>query len=176
MGGTRHFHSLIRKARYLPVLASRLPPMALSIRPQTSSSLSALLPTTNNEARLTKTSEELSDRLRPLADFWGLKDSKIISDSNNCPSFLDQERLTSNLSLPLPGEAGWGETCDILCGLYTAANVICTQYHQDKVHYRGLLEFSNICSSDCFYCGIRKSFHLKNRYALDEETIMDVAQ
>ena len=27
----------------------------------------------------------------------------------------------------------------------------------NKVYFRGLVEFSNICSKDCLYCGIRKS-------------------
>jgi len=26
----------------------------------------------------------------------------------------------------------------------------------NKVFFRGLIEFSNVCSKDCYYCGIRK--------------------
>lgn len=29
----------------------------------------------------------------------------------------------------------------------------------NNVYYRGLIEFSNICTLDCRYCGIRKSNH-----------------
>jgi len=31
-----------------------------------------------------------------------------------------------------------------------------TDVYRQKVWLRGLIEFSNICSKDCLYCGIRK--------------------
>jgi biotin synthase len=41
-----------------------------------------------------------------------------------------------------------------------------------KVYFRGLVEFSNICSKDCLYCGIRKSNEKVVRYeATDDEII-----
>lgn len=45
-----------------------------------------------------------------------------------------------------------------------------------KVYYRGLLEFSNRCRSDCSYCGIRKSNAKVERYTLSEEEIVAVAR
>ncbi len=45
-----------------------------------------------------------------------------------------------------------------------------------KVYYRGLIEFSNICSKDCFYCGIRKSNPNPDRYFIDEKQILDAAK
>lgn len=41
------------------------------------------------------------------------------------------------------------------------------------VYTRGLIEFSNICKNDCFYCGIRKSNTLIQRYRLTKEEIME---
>ena len=42
----------------------------------------------------------------------------------------------------------------------------------NKVYFRGLIEFSNICSKDCLYCGIRKSNTNVIRYdSTDEETL-----
>ncbi len=42
----------------------------------------------------------------------------------------------------------------------------------NKVFFRGLIEFSNICSKDCHYCGIRKSNTNVARYnATDDEII-----
>jgi biotin synthase len=46
----------------------------------------------------------------------------------------------------------------------------------NKVSYRGLIEFSNVCACDCFYCGIRKSNGAVNRYTLPEEEIVAAAQ
>jgi len=43
------------------------------------------------------------------------------------------------------------------------------------VSCRGLLEFSNICTCDCRYCGIRKSSHRVSRYELERRTIIDRA-
>jgi len=41
-----------------------------------------------------------------------------------------------------------------------------------KVFFRGLIEFSNICSKDCLYCGIRKSNKKVVRYnAADDEIL-----
>ncbi len=45
----------------------------------------------------------------------------------------------------------------------------------DKVYFRGLIEFSNICRSDCYYCGIRKSNSSVDRYTLSKEQIVSSA-
>lgn len=42
----------------------------------------------------------------------------------------------------------------------------------NKVYFRGLVEFSNICSKDCLYCGIRKSNEKVIRYDLTDEEIL----
>jgi len=42
-----------------------------------------------------------------------------------------------------------------------------------KVYLRGLIEFSNFCINDCYYCGIRKSNNSVKRYWLEEDEIMD---
>ena len=40
------------------------------------------------------------------------------------------------------------------------------------VFIRGLIEFTNICRNDCYYCGIRKSNQNLQRYRLSETQIM----
>jgi len=45
----------------------------------------------------------------------------------------------------------------------------------DKVFIRGLIEISNICKNDCYYCGIRKSNKECRRYRLTEEEILGCA-
>ncbi len=42
----------------------------------------------------------------------------------------------------------------------------------DKVYIRGLIEISNICKNDCYYCGIRKSNRNCDRYRLGKEEIL----
>ncbi|KAF0237641.1 MAG: hypothetical protein FD181_1698 [Prolixibacteraceae bacterium] len=42
----------------------------------------------------------------------------------------------------------------------------------NKVYFRGLVEFSNICSKDCLYCGIRKSNKKVVRYNAGDDEIL----
>src|SRR6056297_2543561 len=45
-----------------------------------------------------------------------------------------------------------------------------------KVYYRGLVEFSNICSKNCYYCGIRKANKNTERYNLTDDEILDAVR
>lgn len=46
----------------------------------------------------------------------------------------------------------------------------------NKVFFRGLIEFSNICTKDCFYCGIRKGNREAARYTIDDDEILSAAR
>ena len=46
----------------------------------------------------------------------------------------------------------------------------------NKVYFRGLVEFSNICSKDCYYCGIRKSNKAVVRYDISDVEILDACR
>jgi len=45
----------------------------------------------------------------------------------------------------------------------------------NKVYLRGIIELSNICTKDCFYCGIRKSNNKVNRFCMSEKDIIESA-
>ncbi|MDE6957843.1 MAG: [FeFe] hydrogenase H-cluster radical SAM maturase HydE, partial [Lachnospiraceae bacterium] len=45
-------------------------------------------------------------------------------------------------------------------------------YYDNKIFIRGLIEFTNYCRNDCFYCGIRKSNQALRRYRLTKEEIL----
>lgn len=49
------------------------------------------------------------------------------------------------------------------------------KYSGEKVYLRGLVEFSNYCVNDCYYCGIRKSNFNVERYILDKDEIIEAA-
>ncbi|MFH1664660.1 MAG: [FeFe] hydrogenase H-cluster radical SAM maturase HydE [Candidatus Omnitrophota bacterium] len=49
------------------------------------------------------------------------------------------------------------------------------EYAGNKVYFRGIIEFSNICVKDCFYCGIRKSNSTVTRFSMPEEEIVEAA-
>mgnify|MGYP006271047111 CR=1 FL=1 len=49
--------------------------------------------------------------------------------------------------------------------------------HVDNVvYFRGLVEFSNICSKNCYYCGIRSANKQVDRYNLSDKEITDAAR
>lgn len=50
------------------------------------------------------------------------------------------------------------------------------KYIGKKVWFRGIIEFSNICKKDCYYCGIRKSNKNVERFMMKEEEILKGAK
>lgn len=52
-----------------------------------------------------------------------------------------------------------------------------TEKHLGRsIYLRGLVEFSNICEFDCFYCGLRKSNGNIKRFFASEEDILEYAK
>lgn len=56
--------------------------------------------------------------------------------------------------------------------LFICADKVRKQYKGDIVHLRGLIEFSNICKCNCFYCGLRCENKNIQRYRLTDEEIL----
>ncbi len=52
------------------------------------------------------------------------------------------------------------------------ADSVRQKVYGNKVFIRGLIEISNICKNDCFYCGIRKGNKNCQRYRLSKEDIL----
>ena len=57
--------------------------------------------------------------------------------------------------------------------LFAAADSLRRAYYGEDVYIRGLIEFTNYCKNDCYYCGIRRSNRHADRYRLTPEEIMD---
>lgn len=45
-----------------------------------------------------------------------------------------------------------------------------------KVYFRGLIEYSNKCKKDCFYCGVRVSNKIPKRYQLEDDEVLEAAK
>ncbi len=56
--------------------------------------------------------------------------------------------------------------------LYEQARNIAIEVYGKRVFKRGLIEFTNYCKNDCYYCGIRRSNSCAERYRLEKETIL----
>ena len=57
--------------------------------------------------------------------------------------------------------------------LFSLAREVREKYYGKNVFIRGLIEFTNFCKNDCFYCGIRRSNSAADRYRLDKSEILD---
>lgn len=57
--------------------------------------------------------------------------------------------------------------------LVDAAVALRRQYYGTDVYTRGLIEFTNYCKNDCYYCGIRCSNGNAVRYRLTKEDILE---
>jgi biotin synthase len=60
--------------------------------------------------------------------------------------------------------------------LFAKANEVKKEYVGLKTYYRGLIEFSNICAKDCYYCGIRKSNKNVKRYDINDAQILEAVK
>ena len=61
---------------------------------------------------------------------------------------------------------------DLIEKLRKVAQETAQSVYGNKIFIRGLIEFTNYCKNDCYYCGIRKSNRCVDRYRLEKETIL----
>ncbi len=60
--------------------------------------------------------------------------------------------------------------------LFAKARAVREKYYGKEVYLRGLIEFTNYCRNDCYYCGIRKSNLHASRYRLTKEDILSCCE
>ena len=64
---------------------------------------------------------------------------------------------------------------EIQAELADKASATSQKYYGKKVYLRGLIEFTNYCKNDCYYCGIRCGNKNVERYRLSKEDILECA-
>ena len=60
--------------------------------------------------------------------------------------------------------------------LLAAARAAAVKQFGHNIYIRGLIEFTNYCKNDCYYCGIRCSNQKARRYRLTKEQILSCCQ
>lgn len=60
--------------------------------------------------------------------------------------------------------------------LFEKARRLQHKHFGNRVYTRGLIEFTNYCKNDCYYCGIRRSNRNAERYRLSKEQILECCQ
>lgn len=61
----------------------------------------------------------------------------------------------------------------VLAYLRESARAAADRVYGKKIFIRGLIEFTNYCKNDCYYCGIRRSNRACDRYRLAPEQILE---
>ena len=84
------------------------------------------------------------------------------------------QRLKEEHDIDQTGLALLLETEDVesLALLSEEARRIADGVYGRRIYIRGLVEFTNYCKNDCYYCGIRRSNANADRYRLTEEEIL----
>ena len=67
------------------------------------------------------------------------------------------------------------ESEDEINALFERAYRVKCENVSNRVYLRGIVEFSNICAKDCFYCGIRRSNKNVKRFRMEEDEIVKSA-
>lgn len=60
--------------------------------------------------------------------------------------------------------------------IYDKAALIKQQQVGNKVYFRGLVEYSNVCKKNCFYCGVRSGNKRIDRYTLTGGEVLEAAR
>ncbi len=60
--------------------------------------------------------------------------------------------------------------------LYRKAYRVKVEQVGKLVYFRGIIEFSNICTKNCYYCGIRRDNHKFKRFSMTENEILECAE
>ena len=66
-------------------------------------------------------------------------------------------------------------TADEASAILALANSVRREYVGQAVYLRGLVEFSNICTGNCTYCGLRRENGNVHRYRMPEAEIIETA-
>ena len=85
------------------------------------------------------------------------------------------QQLRETQTLPDGTLAALLETAEHDRALFEAADAVRREHYGDEVFLRGLIEFTNHCQNNCFYCGIRRDNRQVPRYRLSEGEILACA-
>ncbi len=93
--------------------------------------------------------------------------AKLLTDQLRKERTLDQEKFRQLLEIQDPSDLDY---------LYLNARQVQIMHYGKKVYARGLIEFTNYCRNNCYYCGIRRDNTNLQRYRLTEDQIYNCAR
>ncbi len=60
--------------------------------------------------------------------------------------------------------------------LFSFADTVRKEFCGDGIILRGIIEFSNFCSQECFYCGLNNSNHKLKRYCMSKDELFEAVE
>lgn len=91
----------------------------------------------------------------------------------NGQSVVDQIEKNQNITKKQLELLLHTEDVTLIAYLHERARHVAKGIYGNQVYIRGLIEISNYCKNDCYYCGIRKSNENASRYRLSKEEILE---
>ncbi len=92
---------------------------------------------------------------------------------NHLKQLIDKLEESSNLAKEEWIDLMRGRNEETAQYLFERARYWQRKYFQNKIYTRGLIEFTNYCKNDCYYCGIRRSNGRADRYRLTKDQILE---
>ena len=105
----------------------------------------------------------------------GLPVISAVSESEGI-SLVDKLEQTRALTRTEWAALIHGRTPVISEYLFARARKARIRYYGKDIYIRGLIEFTNYCRNDCYYCGIRKSNKNAVRYRLTKDQILSCCE
>ena len=88
-------------------------------------------------------------------------------------SKIEQEQMISREEL---GELLTTTDQELIEELYRRARATAGKYYGKEIYLRGLIEFTNYCKNNCYYCGIRCGNEKAQRYRLTMDQILSCCE
>lgn len=85
-------------------------------------------------------------------------------------NILEKDHFSREDLIVLLGSSGADRTL-----LFEKAKAVKVEYVGRKVFFRGLIEYSNYCAKNCYYCGIRAGNSKYIRYQMLDEEVLECA-
>lgn len=89
---------------------------------------------------------------------------------------LDHIQETRNISREELEILLASEDSSVIEELYRRAREEAAVYYGNRIYIRGLIEFTNYCRNNCYYCGIRNANRKTERYRLTLEQILSCCE
>jgi biotin synthase len=102
--------------------------------------------------------------------------SEIKEDTNRLKRLIDKLELEHQLSSDEYITLIDNRNAALSEYLFEKARRVREAYYGTDVYLRGLIEFTNYCKNDCYYCGIRRSNKNAERYRLTKEQILSCCE